>query len=182
MKQETNYSCGAAAALAILRLWRWEDFGGVEERSLFAALETTETQGTEPEPTVEVLRRNGLVAGYRYGDVTLAQLEAAVDAGHPPIVGLQAWRDDDRPWRMTWNAGHYVILVGYDREHLFVMDPSVLTPGGYAYLPRAELDERWHDLAGPGNLRLDRMIIFVRGAGARWVPPVDVEREATRLH
>ncbi|HEY8086296.1 MAG TPA: C39 family peptidase, partial [Polyangiaceae bacterium] len=151
------------------------------ERSLFTALDTTEAQGTEPEPMVEVLARHGLTADYRHGDVTLAQLEAAVDAGHPPIVDLQAWRDDERPWRETWNAGHYVLLVGHDREHLFVMDPSVLTPGGYAYFPRAELDERWHDLAGPGNARLDRMVLFVRGDGRRWEPPADVEREATRL-
>ena len=86
--------------------------------------------------------------------MTVGQLERAVDAGQPPIVDLQAWRDTALPWRETWDAGHYVLLVGYDAERLFVMDPSIMTPGAYAFLPRAELDERWHDLAGPEDARL----------------------------
>ena len=184
VKQVTSYSCGAAATLSTLRLWRPDAFGPVVERSLFAALDTTEAHGTEPEPMVEVLQRQGgLSAEYRHGDVTLAHLERAVDAGEPPIVDLQAWRDDDRPWRETWNAGHYVILVAYDRDKLYVMDPSVLTPGGFAYLPRADLDERWHDLAGPANVHLERMVIFVRGSGPRWQRPAasQLDRDATRL-
>jgi hypothetical protein len=166
----------------MLRYWRWETFSRVDEASLHMPLRTTETQGTEPEPIVEYLREIvGLDAEYRYGDVTLAELEKAVDAGQPPIVDLQAWRDDARPWQDTWDAGHYVLLVGYDAERLFVMDPSVLTTGAYAFLPRAELDERWHDLAGMDEMRLERMAIFVRGRGHHWVPDEPVETSATRL-
>ncbi|HEY1691581.1 MAG TPA: C39 family peptidase [Polyangiaceae bacterium] len=181
VKQETDFSCGAAATLSMLRLWRWGAFRDVGERSLYAALDTTEARGTEPEPMVEVLRRAGLDAVYRHGDVTLAQLERAVDAGEPPIVDLQAWRDDRaKPWSETWDAGHYVLLVGYDAERLYVMDPSVLTKGGYAHFPRAELAERWHDLAGPEDARLERMVVFVRG-GERWVPDEPPEATATLL-
>ena len=72
--------------------------------------------------------------------MTLAHLERAVDAGHPPIVDLQAWRDFEHPWPEVWDAGHYCLLVGYDHEHLFFMDPSVLTVGAYAYMPRHELE------------------------------------------
>jgi hypothetical protein len=166
----------------MLRYWRWETFSHVDEGSLHRPMRTTESQGTEPEPMVEYMRDVvGLDAEYRYGDVTLAELERAVDAEQPPIVDLQAWRDDARPWRDTWDAGHYVILVGYDAERLFVMDPSVLTPGAYGFLPRAELDERWHDLAGMDERRLDRMAIFVRGPGAHWMPDEPVEVNATRL-
>jgi len=182
VKQQTSYSCGPAAALSMLRYWRWETFSRVDEGALHMPLRTTETQGTEPEPIVEYLREIvGLDAEYRHGDVTLAELERAVDAGQPPVVDLQAWRDEPRPWRDTWDAGHYVILVGYDADRLFVMDPSVLTPGAYAFLPRAELDERWHDLAGMDELRLERMAIFVRGHGHRWMPDEPVETSATRL-
>lgn len=173
VKQETDFSCGSAAVLSILRLWRWEQYRGVGERELHAALDTTDARGTEPEPMVELLRAGArLDAEYRHGDVTLAHLERAVDAGTPPIVDLQAWRDDPRPWRETWDAGHYVVLVGYDAVNLYVMDPSVLTSGGYAYFPRAELDERWHDLSGPDDARLERMVIFVRGDGSApaWRP------------
>jgi hypothetical protein len=60
------------------------------------------------------------------------------------------------------------------------MDPSRMIQG-YAYLLRSELDERWHDLAGPQNIRLERMAIFVRGAStpeARKPPPGEM---ATKL-
>ena len=51
------------------------------------------------------------------------------------------------------------------------MDPSVLTPGdAYAFFPRGELEERWHDLAGPRDAHLSRMAIFVRGSRPAWRP------------
>ena len=182
VKQRTNYSCGPAAALSLLRHWRWEDFARVEEGDLHEAMGTTIAHGTEPEPMVDALRRvGGLVAEYRHGDVTLGQLERAVDAGQPPIVDLQAWRDTGLGWRETWDAGHYVILVGYDAERLFVMDPSVMTPGGYAFLPRVELEERWHDVEGTGDTPRQRMAIFVRGRGPCWAAESLVGTIATRL-
>ncbi len=182
VKQETDYSCGAAAALSVLRLWRPADFARTTEQELYTPLHTTPAGGTEPEPITEYLRSvAGLDARYVHGDVTLTQLERAVDAGEPPILDLQAWRDAPEPWREVWDAGHYVILVGYDATDLYVMDPSVLTRGAYAHFPRAELDERWHDVAGEHNARLERMTIFVRGAGPRWAPGGDPPRTAVRL-
>ena len=38
-----------------------------------------------------------------------------------------------------------------------------MSPQALAVL--AELDERWHDLAGMDEMRLERMAIFVRGRG-----------------
>jgi len=79
------------------------------------------------------------------------------------MVDLQAWRDEELPWKDVWDAGHYVVMVGYDRQRLFFMDPGTLTPGAYAYLDRDELDDRWHDLAGSEERRVERMVIFARG-------------------
>ena len=171
--QRSNFSCGPAAALALLRFWRPEAYDAVEEVALYAPLETTDARGTEPEPIAELLRKSGLEAKYRYGDVTVNDLERAVDAGEPPIVDLQAWTDHPIPYRDTWDAGHYVVMVGYDDERLFFADPSTMTPHGYVFLPRAELDERWHDLAGLSDLPVERMAIFVRGHSPRRrpVPP-----------
>jgi predicted double-glycine peptidase len=161
--QQSGFSCGPAAALALLRYWRPDAYGTVEETALYGPLETTDARGTEPEPIAALLRRNGLEAQYRYGDVTVRDLERAVDAREPPIVDLQAWTDHPTPYRDTWDAGHYVVMVGYDDERLFFADPSTMTPHGYVFLPRGELEERWHDLAGLADVRVERMAIFVRG-------------------
>jgi predicted double-glycine peptidase len=179
VRQRQNFSCGAAVTLTLLRYWCVEPYARVEEEALYASLSTTDARGTEPEPMVALLNRGGVDARYRHGDVTIGDLERAVDAQEPPIVDLQAWREHDAPWREIWDAGHYVMMVGYDRERLFFADPSNLTPEGYAFLLRDELDERWHDLSGERDERLVRMTIFARGkqrcsSGA-------LPREAVRL-
>ena len=134
--QREDFSCGPAATLALLRYWRPDAFAAVEESALYAPLETTDERGTEPEPIAELFRTNGLEAHYRHGNVTVADLERAVDAGEPPIVDLQAWTDHPIPYRETWDAGHYVVMVGYDAERLYFADPSTMTPHGYVFLPR----------------------------------------------
>jgi hypothetical protein len=150
----------------MLRFWRPDPYERFTERDLYGALGTTEAGGTEPEPIVEYLQRMaGLEAEYRTGDVSVEELERALDAGWPPVVDLQAWRDVDAPYPEVWDAGHYVIFIGYDEKHLFFMDPSKGTPSGYAYLRREELEERWHDLAGAEDVRVQRMAIFVKGEG-----------------
>jgi predicted double-glycine peptidase len=161
--QRRDFSCGPAATLALLRYWRPETYTTVDETDLYASLETTNERGTEPQPMEALLRRSGLEAHYRFGDVTVRDLERAVDAREPPIVDLQAWTDHEAPYRETWDAGHYVVMIGYDDERLFFVDPSTVTPHGYVFLPRAELDDRWHDLAGLTDDRVERMAIFVRG-------------------
>jgi predicted double-glycine peptidase len=187
VKQSTDFSCGAAATLAVLRYWRWEKFALVEEADLYGPLRTTEARGTDPEPVAAYLERAlRLPVAYRHSDVTVRDLERAVDDKAPPIVDLQAWSDHGAPWRRVWDAGHYVVMVGYDAEHLFFFDPSILTAGSYAFLPRQELDERWHDIVGESDEPVERMAIFVGGtrklADRVWSPTDDLSQpRATRL-
>jgi predicted double-glycine peptidase len=167
VRQSMDFSCGAAATLTMLRYWAVPGADTLEEATLYTPLDTTAAQGTEPGPMAALLTGNGLAAEYRHGDVTVAELMRAVDRREPPIVDLQAWRDHVRPWRDTWDAGHYVVLVGYQGDLLYFADPGT---GGYSYLTRDDLEERWHDVAGVLDTRVERMAIFVRGA-ERWEPP-----------
>ncbi|MGD0677630.1 MAG: C39 family peptidase [Polyangiaceae bacterium] len=180
VQQRQGYSCGAAATLLLMRYWRIEAYVRAEEASLYGPLETTQARGTEPEPMVKLFRLNGLDADYRHSNVTIRDLEAAVDAREPPVVDLQAWSDHAAPWDQTWDAGHYVVMVGYDAERLFFADPSRATPRGYAFLHRHELEARWHDLAGEDDMAVRRMTIFVRGT-RRWQPNEPPPAEATKL-
>jgi len=164
VRQQTDFSCGTAATLALLRYWRVAPYAEVDEAKLYQELGTTPARGTEPHAIASFLNTTaGIDAEYRHDEVTMEDLERAVDRREPPIVDLQAWSDYEAPWRDVWDAGHYVILVGYDDERLYFMDPSRMTPGAYAYLTRAELDERWHDLTGDHNQQVLRMAIFARG-------------------
>ncbi|HXX66450.1 MAG TPA: C39 family peptidase [Polyangiaceae bacterium] len=180
VQQAQGFSCGAAATLILLRYWLVDPYSRVDESALYEPLQTTHARGTEPEPMVELLRRSGLAATYRRGDVSLADLERAVDAHEPPIVDLQAWSDHAAAWADTWDAGHYVVMVGYDPERLYFVDPSRATPRGHAFLMRDQLEERWHDLTGEDDRPEVRMAIFARGV-ERWVAADASDGDATRL-
>jgi predicted double-glycine peptidase len=182
VKQRTDFSCGNAATLALLRYWRWDAYACVDETALYLPLETTHAKGTEPQPIAAYLNRaGGVKAEYRNGDVTVEDLERAIDARQPPIVDLQAWRDQETPWRDLWDAGHYVVLVGYDRQNLFFMDPCTVATGAYVYMPRAELAERWHDLSGDHDEPVEHMAIFVRGSTAARIPDEPAPKGAAKL-
>src|SRR5260370_41808856 len=93
VQQGRDFSCGNAAALSLLRYWRWDAFATVDESTLYTPMQTTHAGGTDPEPIAAFLRGAGLEAGYRHSDVEVADLERAIDAREPPLVDLQAWRD-----------------------------------------------------------------------------------------
>jgi predicted double-glycine peptidase len=140
MEQEQDYSCGAAAALAVLRYW--QAYGG-DERSLYELLGTSPKDGTPPENLARGLSWFGLESALRE-NMTLEDLRAALRRGDSVILDIQAWRDDeDTPWSERWDDGHYAVLAGMDEHYVYLMDPS--TPERYTYLPLAELLERWHD-------------------------------------
>jgi ABC-type bacteriocin/lantibiotic exporter with double-glycine peptidase domain len=113
--------------------------------------------------------------------VTVADLERAVDSREPPIVDLQAWSDRQAPWAEIWDAGHYVVMVGYDDKRLFFMDPCTLSPEGYAFLLRTEFEARWHDLTGDHDVRVAHMTIFARGSRQPWVPNEPLPSGAAKL-
>jgi predicted double-glycine peptidase len=178
VRQATDYSCGDASALALLRYWRWDDYASVGEEALYAPLGTTEKDGTDPQPIAAYLNGvAGVSADYRH-DASVDELYAAVDRGEPPIVDLQAWQSTARDWDTDWDDGHYVVLVGYDAQRLYFMDPS--TPHKYAYIPLAQFESRWHDTVGKHNAHAQHMAIFVH-ADAPTAPSVSLPPRATRI-
>ena len=142
VRQSTSYTCGPSALQAVLAYW------GVSAREdeLASRLRTTPEQGTPPEAIVRGARDLGLKAELREG-LGLEELENAVQRGVTAIVGLQAWRDkEDRPWADNWEDGHYMVLLGMDRQNLYFEDPSLL--GTRGFIPRQEFLDRWHDYEG----------------------------------
>jgi hypothetical protein len=163
VRQSTDYTCGAAALQAVLAYW------GTDEREdrLTTRLRSTPEAGTHPLDIVRVAREFGLTADLREG-LELADLEAALASRTTAIVDLQAWRDRaDLPWAETWDDGHYMVLLGLDRDNLYFEDPSLL--GSRGTIPRSEFIERWHDYEGdppldPTDRKYVRMAIFISGS------------------
>ncbi len=163
VRQSTPYSCGAASLQAVLSYWGKD----LREDELLTMLNTTGERGTSPYTIVNVSRSLGFSAELRT-DVTLLDLESAVHAGIPVIVGIQAWRDNTSPpfWLDDWGDGHYLVVIGMDEKNVYLEDPAML--GTRGVISRDEFLMRWHDFAGrdirdPGAITYRRLAVFIRG-------------------
>jgi predicted double-glycine peptidase len=165
LRQATVYSCGAAALQAVLAYWDVYDGG---ESKLYGPLACTEADGTEPDSIVRVARQYGLTAELKENQM-VKDLQEALAAGTTVILDMQAWRDRTKTpdWTKAWEDGHYVVLVGLDKDFVYLMDPSIL--GTYAFVTIPEFLDRWHDYEARHGKRREyqHAAIFVRGKSPR---------------
>ena len=158
LRQYGGYTCGATCVQMLmnwldpynadLNLTRYEELLG-----------TTPEKGTPPDAIMGYFTENG-VAFAASEHWSCEDLRAALDAGHPVMMALQAWSSaDDGSYNVddpantgTYLAeGHWVICVGYcdnQIEPYFIFnDPACV---GHTLLYAVELDERWIDMDGEG--------------------------------
>jgi len=144
-RQDRDYSCGAVALQTVLTYWKGQEYF---EEELIELLHTTEN-GTLPEDIVRVAKGEGLSAELKE-HMTMEELEKLVGEGIPVIVDGQAWRDDkdkEKPWTDVWESGHYMVVIGFDKENVYFEDPSLF--GSRGVMTREEFNDRWHDYEGP---------------------------------
>jgi predicted double-glycine peptidase len=156
VRQQTDFSCGPAALLAILQYWGVD--AGASEEDLYAELDTTPSDGTEMGKLADGAKARGLDAVLSASACSLVDLESALRAGGTAVLNIQAHGDDydDRA------DGHYVVLVGMDEANVYAMDPSQ----GYGYLSREALLDRWKDVAGDGEVPVDCGSVVIFGDAA----------------
>jgi predicted double-glycine peptidase len=160
VSQAWPWTCGGASLMATLLYFGV--FDGTESR-LDQEMGATPENGTRVVNMVTEARRFALTADARTG-LALADLDRELSHGGLVIVALQAWPTSPvADWRAHWEDGHYVVVVGLDRDRVYVMDPSIRT--GYGYLTRAQFVERWHDYDLQDGRRVvyDRLGIVIRG-------------------
>jgi predicted double-glycine peptidase len=160
ISQASPWTCGPAALMAVLVYFGV--FDDTESR-LDAELGATPEDGTHVGDLVAAARRFGLAADARTG-LELDDLKSELARGAVVIVALQAWASRAvLDWRSHWEDGHYVVVVGVSDDRVYFMDPSVRT--GYAYLPRADFVDRWHDYDFEGGHKVfwNRLGIVIHG-------------------
>lgn len=143
VRQATPYTCGVSASQAILMYY------GIDAREGRLAEEfgTTEEAGTSPEQIIAGLASYGLTATIKE-NTTLEDLRANLKQGWPTMVAIQAWLETypAPDWSKNWEDGHWVIVVGMDKEKVYFEDPSIL--GSCGWLTQTEFLARWHDYRG----------------------------------
>jgi len=172
-RQSTNWTCGVAALQSILQYFgdEWR------EDRLAAELKSSSEYGTEYHMIVKFAESQGYKASSHL-DLGLDQLKKHIDSAHPVIIALQAWADADEnnnyDWKNKWEDGHYVVVIGYDSQNIYVMDPSTL--GNYAFVPIEEFLERWHDTDGKTNAVCNQLGLVIYKETAPVYDPIAVLR------
>lgn len=162
--QMSSYSCGAACAAAVMRYFGKHDGAEREVRSSIK----TNHEGTYMRNVSRFLREHGLGARVIVNE-SVKNLLAKFSAGNVPILAIQAW-----PFPINGKTGsvfrgckygHYVVMVGFDKNNIYFMDPNIKT-GNYGYMPLFELVRRWRDVGDRGQC-VDRQVIWVSGKPVR---------------
>jgi len=148
--QETDYTCGASALLAVCSY-----FGvGPESEWEYVADMKFGKGGSDPVHLASAARKYGL-RSTEYRGMTESDLVACLDAGRPVIMMLQAWAErPPKSYQQRWNDGHWVVAIGYDDKVFYFEDPSVSC--GRAFISRRDLASRWHDIEGRARKRVQR--------------------------
>ncbi len=161
-RQSTEYSCGASALRSVLSYWGKD----VDEAELMQLLGTTPEEGTYPENIVGGARALGFEAEAKE-NLTLDEVKRFTDDGHPMIALAQVWRSQrESPAAPAedWDNGHYIVVLGVDKDHVYYQDPYIRM--GKVFVPRPLFEEHWHQAMGGDigkNPKLRHLGIFVRG-------------------
>ena len=149
VRQATGYTCGASSLQAVLFYYGYEYPEGV----LAAYASSNEWSGTSPDCFEQAIEKvnaecsSNFTVQVKQGS-TISDIEALIDQETPVIVDIQAWKDSDdtTAWTDTWENGHYVVVIGYDSDNLYLEDPLLINSIGV--IPQDEFVDRWHDYMG----------------------------------
>ena len=67
-------------------------------------------------------------------------------------------------WADEYGCGHWMVIVGVDRENVYFEDPYLL--GSRGFMSRQEFEERWHNWRGldpSDTAKQIHMGIFIQG-------------------
>jgi predicted double-glycine peptidase len=154
VKQNTEYTCGVAALRSVLHYYGVADG---HEAELAETLGSDPEGGTSYHAMADYAKSVGLTATTET-NMTIDRLASLIDRKQPVILAIQAWADDPAvDYKESFENGHYVVATGYDDANVYFMDPY--TRASYTFIPRGELEGRWHDADIDGDLEHFGLII-----------------------
>ncbi len=141
--QTTDYTCGPASSMSVLKYYGMSK--GNSELKLAEEMGTIKTTGTRFWNLAKILEQKGLKAIVKLG-TSLADLRAAAKLKQPVIINI----DDE--------GGHYVVLAGFDKSHIFFMDPW-FAYSTYTKWDIKTFEDHWYDTHE--GVKYERLGIFI---------------------
>jgi len=142
--QSTDYTCGASCLLSILYYYGIQDYQEIDLEKLISA---TPEDGASVDNIKKFLRKKKFLIDA--GVMKISTIQKYIDQEIPVLVVMQAWASKKNiNYAKTKVNGHYVVVIGYNKEYLFFTDPVL---ENIWYLPKKEFESRWHDHDNQGN-------------------------------
>lgn len=116
--QDTSYDCGPASLKIIL-----ETLGvHVDEERLMKMGKTTPEEGTPPDKLIAILKEFG-VKHEVIDHANLELIEQKIREINLLLVDYQSWGDGGSDYKGL-NTGHYSVVFGFNKTHLWIADPA----------------------------------------------------------
>jgi ABC-type bacteriocin/lantibiotic exporter with double-glycine peptidase domain len=139
-RQTFDFDCGAKALQIVMAYYGVD----VREDELLEELRCDQ-HGTPLENMIYVAEKYGFQVAASNG-VSLDTVKQYLDAKHPVIVAVQAWAQRYmtlEDWKVDYDDGHYVIVIGYDDRIIIFEDPASFRR---TWMTEEEFLVRWHDI------------------------------------
>lgn len=128
--QDTNYSCGPAAIINVLRLKKNNAIP--KEKELCRICETNAKTGTLPEGMFRGIDAAGLKVVEAKENGSIKEIKKHLDNGAWVIVNYM---------HLYAGCGHYGVVTAYDEDAIYLMDSSF----GLLRLDYDEFEPFWYD-------------------------------------
>ena len=144
--QDLSYSCGRASAAIVLRIHGYK----VKEKQI--RLMADPDEGCPPEKLIRFFKNRKFPTKHKFPEPCVKSLEKVLDKGWPIIVAYQDWahRPSETNYHVTWDNGHYAVMIGYDAERFWFIDPS--SSKKKRSLLKEDFLGRWRDISSCGKL------------------------------
>ncbi len=136
-EQKYDFDCSVAVAWSILKYYKVK----VDYNALLKASKVCPVDGMQPIKLINLLKKYGIDFEL-HENKNIRFIKNQIKNEIPVIVIMQARKEYNKTWKNTWIYGHYMVVIGYDENWLFIYDPSI---GGMKQLSHDQFYARWHD-------------------------------------
>lgn len=142
VREPTDFSSGATSLQAVLVY-----YGTDVSVDQLINLTNSSENGTLPANIAQGAVQLGFSAEVKE-NMTLEDLQNDTNQGIPVIIDCQAWKSNNtnntsQNWTTDQQDGHYMVVIGIDKDNVYFEDPAIL--GSRGYIPNQEFLDRWHD-------------------------------------
>jgi ABC-type bacteriocin/lantibiotic exporter with double-glycine peptidase domain len=134
-----DFDCGVTVAWSLFKYFKIK----VSYEEVLKASKVCPVDGLKPQKLINLLTKFGLDSSIETNK-NISFLKKQINADKPVIILIQAKKEYKKSWSNTWIHGHYVIVIGYDTNRIFVYDPSM--GGSVKIYTHKQFYSRWHDV------------------------------------